>query len=326
LSFVNLTAGGDCSGTSTGLIPLTELTGTYFGHAGFLYDGTNQRPQLLTDSAPPLSPINGKIVMASLGMSNAEQEFRTFMDLFSLDESVNPAVELVNTAVSGCVARATVDPAGRCWRAFQSRLHNAGFDFQDVQVLWVKTTSTTRGTVFPASKDWLLQDLRGTLDAVAALMPNLKQVYVSSRIYGGYASTMLNPEPYAYESAFAFKELVRTQHPGLWISWGPYLWADGLNVRSDGLFWECDDFMNDGTHPSVAGSLKVAHHLMDFFKNDEVTRRWFAVDGAPPDPSGEGFSSQVQQLIDDLRGRRISLAEIISRLEEIRDLLVASGL
>lgn len=75
--------------------------------------------------------------------------------------------------------------------------------------------------------------------------PNLQLAYLSSRIQGGYATTNLNPEPYAYESGFAVKRVIETQlggslpHPSSggtavapWISWGPYLWADGLTPRA----------------------------------------------------------------------------------------------
>jgi PKD repeat protein len=61
-----------------------------------------------------------------------------------------------------------------------------------------------------------------------------------------------------------------------WISWGPYIWADGLNPRSDGFIWECGDVrQNDFTHPSSNGVFKVAAHLLAFFKTDPTTAPWF---------------------------------------------------
>ena len=42
----------------------------------------------------------------------------------------------------------------------------------------------------------------------------MKLAYLSSRTYGGYATTPLNPEPYAYESAFAVKWLIKQQIKG----------------------------------------------------------------------------------------------------------------
>jgi hypothetical protein len=115
--------------------------------------------------------------------------------------------------------------------------------------------------------------------------------YLSSRIYAGYASTQLNPEPYAYESAFPVRWLIEGQianDPNLnfnplkgevkapLLLWGPYLWADGIQPRQgDGLVWTRADLGPDGTHPSVSGRRKVADLLLTFFKTDTGTKPWF---------------------------------------------------
>ena len=79
----------------------------------------------------------------------------------------------------------------------------------------------------------------------------------------GNAKNGLNPEPYAYESAFGVRHLIQQQmkgEPSLGegkaplLLWGPYLWAEGTRGRRlDELKWEPGDFNNDGTHPSESG-------------------------------------------------------------------------
>ena len=120
--------------------------------------------------------------------------------------------------------------------------------------------------------------------------PNLKMVYLSSRTYAGYARSGLNPEPYAWESALSVRWLIEQQLKGdpafnydaakgkvtaPWLSWGPYLWANGMTKRADGFYYEESDFGKDGTHPSATGQQKVARELLRFFKNDPTTRPWF---------------------------------------------------
>src|SRR5260370_9474721 len=67
-----------------------------------------------------------------------------------------------------------------------------------------------------------------------------------------------------------------------WIAWGPCLWADGTNLRTDGLGGACADLEDDGTHPSMSGVRKVAGMLLDFFKSDSTSRLWFG--GVPAHP------------------------------------------
>ncbi len=126
--------------------------------------------------------------------------------------------------------------------------------------------------------------------------PNLQLAYLSSRIYAGHATTALNPEPYAYESAYAVRWTIQRQmagEPALNADpakgavvapvalWGPYLWADGTSPRaSDGLVWQREDFAPDGTHPSPSGRQKVAALLLRFFQGDPTTQPWYLA--APP--------------------------------------------
>jgi len=60
-----------------------------------------------------------------------------------------------------------------------------------------------------------------------------------------------------------------------WLSWGPYLWANGTKKNADGLMYEQSDFGPDGTHPTRSGQRKVAGKLLEFFKSDTTTRPWF---------------------------------------------------
>ncbi len=144
-------------------------------------------------------------------------------------------------------------------------------------------------------------------------VPNLRIVYLSSRIYAGYASTPLNPEPYAYESAFSVRWLIQDQIRGKpelnydparaeakspLLLWGPYLWGDGLTPRkTDGLVWERKDLsQRDGTHPGdPSGREKVAQMLLKFFKTDPTARLWFTEGDAAAKAPGPTTSKSVRR-------------------------------
>jgi hypothetical protein len=66
-----------------------------------------------------------------------------------------------------------------------------------------------------------------------------------------------------------------------WLAWGPYLWIDGLNPRSDGMIWTSAALEKDSVHPSLSGRQKVVDQLNAFLKIDETARTWFLANPTP---------------------------------------------
>jgi hypothetical protein len=303
----------DCTGTSVGFLPLGELgTGMYQGaQGGFYPGGSNTRPaehdaaldrtgrMMLLDAAGQPDAAGGRIVLMSIGMSNTTQEFSTFKPLADSDPQKNARVVIVDAAQGGQDAATISNPNAAYWTNVDQKLAAAGVSPAQVQAVWLKEARARPTETFPDDAVILRDQLRAIVQILKSRYPNTRAVYLDGRTYGGYASTTLNPEPYAYQSGFAVKWVIEEQLAGgpalnfdpargpvaaPWLSWGAYLWADGLTPRADGLTWACADFVeSDGTHPSVSGRQKVANLLLDFFKSDPTTVPWF-LDCYPADP------------------------------------------
>src|SRR5262249_50106761 len=96
----------------------------------------------------------------------------------------------------------------------------SGLSPMQVQAVWVKDAAApptvalaTGDDVHPADAIVAERHLGNILRAIRAAYPHVQQVFVSPRIYAGYANTMmppngLNPEPYAFEIGFSIKWLV----------------------------------------------------------------------------------------------------------------------
>jgi hypothetical protein len=273
----------ECSQTSTGLVPLTDLgKRRYRGQRGGLYPSGNNGPpprylKQGLSAAKQVPPT--RVVVLSIGMANTTAEFRAFTRLAADDPAVNPAVELVDGAMDGWDARRIARPLAGYWSAVNRRLAAQGASARDVGVVWLKEAISGEDRKFPQDAKALRTNLRAIAQILARRFPKLHLIYVSSRTYGGYAVTALNPEPAAYDSGYAVRWLVQDRMEGKlkgpWIGWGPYLWTDGTRGRADGLTWTCDDVRKDGTRPSVAGATKVGRLLLEFFKSSPTTRDWF---------------------------------------------------
>jgi len=332
--------GSDCSRTSVGFTPINDLgSGLYLGQfQGGLYpDGLNIPPAAHAaaglaqaglieplDTAGNPSP-DGRYVLVSIGMSNTTQEFCsgggglpcdpwTFMGQAADSSLVNhTTLVIANGARGGQAAEDWESPSNPNYDRIRDQvLGTQGLSEAQVQAAWVKVANPRPNRSLPDPDSDAVELLRRTGNIVRALRvryPNLRTVFLSSRIYAGYATTGLNPEPYAYESAFAVKWLIEAQIRQMagggidpiagdlalgsataWLAWGPYLWADGLSPRSDGLIWTCDDLESDGTHPAHSGEQKVGTMLLGFFLDSPFTSGWFRADAGscPADINRDG--------------------------------------
>jgi hypothetical protein len=261
------------------------------------------------DAKGNLSPA-GKYILLSVGMSNATQEFCcpggnsptpwSFMGRAAADASVNyRSLVIINGAKATKTAEEWTSPTSPEYGRVAAELRSVGLSEAQVAVVWVKQVNPFPTTSLPnadADAYTLEQDLGDIVRALQVRYPNVQLVFFSSRAYGGYATTDQTPEPYAYETGFSVKWLIEAQIRQMqddgrigdsragdlnydtvapWIGWGPYLWANGLKPRSDGLIWDRRDFGPDGSHPSPIGERKVATLLLTFFKTSALTKEWF---------------------------------------------------
>jgi len=210
----------------------------------------------------------------------------------------------VDGAIGGQDAIQWTNPASGNWATvITQRLGSAGLTTNQVQAMWLKQAlaGPKNYGLFPLHAQALQNDLEIILRIAKTKYPNLKLVYFScrTRAYDTNSSD-LNPEPFAFETAFADKWVIQDQINGTnnlnynaskgpvvapWVSWGPYIWTDGSKARSDGLVWLCSDVSQaDYTHPSSNGVFKVASQLLAFFKTDPTTAPWFLKKSGPGGP------------------------------------------
>lgn len=295
---------------SSKLKPLTEMGNEkYQGYTGGLYPSArNDRPTAheaagvaLAKQVQPLDRdgkpnVDGKIVLPSLGMSNTSQASQGFQKALKGFADRNPKLVFINGAQGGMVAAIIQNPndgnkGTQFWATVDDRLKAAGVTRAQVQAIWIKQADAGPSQGFPKYAQKLESELAKIVQLLPERFPNAKLTYLSSRTYGGYATSPLNPEPYAFESGLSVQWLIGRQIEGdpdlnfdpkkgpvkaPWLSWGAYLWANGSTKRADGFSYDKNDFTaNDGTHLTASGQEKVGNLLLQFFKTDTTTRGWF---------------------------------------------------
>lgn len=271
---------------------------------------------------------NGRIVLVSIGISNMTQEWRVganndpsssalafIAKAAPLQASgvINPALLIVDCAKGAIGAdqwgaeplALDLDP----WPTVMNRLQFSQSSAAQVQVACVKaahqgpTTCIANDGSTVGDAGLLAADFAGIARNLKVVFPNIKLVYFVSRSYGGYA-TGGNREPFAYEQGFGVKWAIEAQLTGSntygelqwqgpsamapWMSWGPYLWANGNTPSGLGMTWDVNDFVADHIHPSASGVDKASTAFLDFFLTDATTRPWFGWQCRHGDMDGNG--------------------------------------
>lgn len=231
------------------------------------------RPRAST-TLPNSAPAIG---LVAVGMSNANQEWGRFAWRAASQARYDPQVVVVDAAQGGIDATEMDDASEPYWNFFDQRVAAAGLGLDQVQIVWLKQSIQGGGGPFPTGAAILQQSLAGIVNVLRSRCPNLQMVLLSSRIWGF-------GEPSNFETAFAVKGLIGDQVNNIaagtetrpWLLWGPYLWADGLTPRADGLFWDPALHLEaDGTHPSAGGEQQVADVLDTYFSSQTYTSSWF---------------------------------------------------
>jgi hypothetical protein len=293
--------------TNVPTVPITDLgTGTYLGVEGGIYGGgSNVRPPAHDSAgvsiAQGIGPLdsngnpdpNGQYAMLVIGVSVT----RTVMNQFGPLEQADPALHdqflIVNGAIDGTTGPDWADVNSGVWQTVLNYyLPYANVSAKQVVAAYVLIPypGNGPGQSFPGYLGNQESDFTKLAQNLHTYFPNLQLAYLTSAFYGGYSPTSY-PEPHPYESGYAHASVIEDQingDPALnydpangpvmapWLSWGPYIWTNGLNPRGDGLTWSCQDVANDGTHPSSPqGRDKTAGLIVTDFKFDDTTTPWF---------------------------------------------------
>jgi len=198
-----------------------------------------------------IAPINGKIVLLSIGMCNAWLKFGNDDNSFisklcnsgaaqscspgatGRDNSLNPNLVIVNGAQAGADAlewqKDPSAPTG-AWHDLlkipNGILDKAGVTPDQVQAIWCEhalifdqpgcqsNCNTPLCTPFPDHANILRDAIEQTLRNIHSVFTNCKIVYISPRAYA-YSTDFHNPEPKAYQTGFADKWVILDQLNGL---------------------------------------------------------------------------------------------------------------
>lgn len=244
---------------------------------------------------------NGKIVFMAAGYNNTQRTFDSFMSMAAREPKINhDSLVFVNAAGENLDADEWQFDARPIYsRIDYETLAPAGVTAKQIQIVWLQLINQDPQLTLPiqtADAYVLKQEICETLRTMKRKFPNLQIAYLSDPQYAGYGTRNFLTEPFAYEEGFGVRWVITgqvvfnrqgeiwdprignigyTNGSAPWVTWGPYMWANGDEPRSDGLTWLRSDFVSDGNGLSDSGAAKAANLLLNFLLNEPTAKRWF---------------------------------------------------
>src|SRR5205814_6764336 len=96
-------------------------------------------------------PVNGRIVLISLGMSNATQEFSAFVPKAMSFPGRHPRLLVIDCAEGGQATQDIRLASAAYWDTVQARLRGHGSSPLQAQAAWIKEARRGPTEPFPAS-------------------------------------------------------------------------------------------------------------------------------------------------------------------------------
>jgi hypothetical protein len=288
------------------LTPLNDLgPGTFFDSVGGLYPGGLNSPSgtyandllALSQSIVPIDTFGipnvgtkGQILFVSLGASTGSDMMKALKVKTTGNLLTNPKLHLMNCNQSGQFAALNLimQPGSDYWSHVSQVVVQNKASFRQVQVVYLETEDSTRSQAFPGRPNIVKNDLEVCLRVMKQKLPNLKIVYVLSRIrcFGNNAPWNREPSPYYF--GWACKWAIQDQINGApnmvykgpgavapMLAWGFYEWATTNPRTTDGFSWVSTE-SRDGLHANTVGEDSLSNRFQSFLLTDTYAKNWYA--------------------------------------------------
>jgi hypothetical protein len=243
--------------------------------------------EIVDNGTPVVTPVNGRVGLVCIGMSNATQECSDFRAKLATGALTGKkaSVIVVDCAVGGHAIERWNDPAfdATLWDAcVQTKIPAAGLAVAEARVVYHKAADQfATGTVlYPApASDYVVfqQNLTTFAGRLATKLPSVQAVYTTSRSYGGFAQSINRGEPLSYEEGHALNAWLASNKTvgSVWYGWGPYIWAPDCAsgvMNASGVCYVRADYVQDGIHPAPSGRSKISTMIHARF----MQHAWYA--------------------------------------------------